>query len=885
MKHSRSVAVFLVLLAVGTQASNPLFDAFGIGKAVGDKLGGNVTHQANQALNQAVTGVVHKVNDTVAPIKAKVESVYKTVNDTLAPVQEHIEKNVLGPVRGVVKSVADGVQAKVDQATKLLPVGHVDTWKAAVVLAWLKESGLYDKLNASFPADGFKIPDIPAEIQKAQLQKLALLAQLNSTLSSAQQLKNELLLSLLKESKALDLLEKVQNKTGLPVLSLLPASGPGAGLPPLPSLPSIPTPKLPEVPSIADIKALLPNVSADDLFKALPFDKLSNLTGKATLGNDSLAALAKKLGFSGVSTPAGLADLKSCIALSLLKDLPHADIKFALLGNATKALQSAFDAAHAAVVQQVEAKLKQANDAFNGLLKHFSALKADPVKAVSSEIAQATKQAQDALDAKVKLASDALDAANKQAQQLASAKAAFIADPKAAVQGAVGNLTNQLESGVKAATDAINAAQKQAASVIDSKLAAIGLGGYATNASQLLESKLKQANDAVSNITAVAQDLKANPTKAVSDALARALMEAQSLLDSKVKQANDAISAANKTADALLGAKLAAANDVKAQAEGAIGNLTKQVEAKVKQANDAIFAAQKQAASVIDSKLAAIGLPGVAVNATQKLQAQVLAIGAAYQNLTKLASDIKADPHKAASQALAAASKQANDLLDAKVAALAEAYQAALKNAQAVVAFKLQIVGGAQTNAATLLASVTQQYEAKVKEAHAALAAARKQLNAILDAKLAHIGLGGLAANTSSLIDSKLKQATDALGALAQQAQAVKSNPVKAANDAIANATAKAQSILDLKIKQANDAIDQANKLVNQLLSAKAKAATDATSQAKSLLAPLSKQLDSKIKQANDAIASAHKTLSSLKASLLVAPSLPSFNHTLLRKP
>jgi hypothetical protein len=38
-----------------------------------------------------------------------------------------------------------------------------------------------------------------------------------------------------------------------------------------------------------------------------------------------------------------------------------------------------------------------------------------------------------------------------------------------------------------------------------------------------------------------------------------------------------------------------------------------------------------------------------------------------FQNLTKLASDIKADPHKAASQALAAASKQANDLLDAKV--------------------------------------------------------------------------------------------------------------------------------------------------------------------------------------------------------------------------
>jgi hypothetical protein len=106
--------------SAGTQASNPLFDAFGIGKAVGDKLGGNVTHQANQALNQAVTGVVHKVNDTVAPIKAKVESVYKTVNDTLAPVQEHIEKNVLGPVRGVVKSVADGVQAKVDQATKLV---------------------------------------------------------------------------------------------------------------------------------------------------------------------------------------------------------------------------------------------------------------------------------------------------------------------------------------------------------------------------------------------------------------------------------------------------------------------------------------------------------------------------------------------------------------------------------------------------------------------------------------------------------------------------------------------------------------------------------------------------------------------------------------------
>ena len=51
----------------------------------------------------------------------------------------------------------------------------------------------------------------------------------------------------------------------------------------------------------------------------------------------------------------------------------------------------------------------------------------------------------------------------------------------------------------------------------------------------------------------------------------------------------------------------------------------------MKAANDLIFAAQKQAASVIDAKLASLGLPGVAANATEALQDQVRAIGAAYQ--------------------------------------------------------------------------------------------------------------------------------------------------------------------------------------------------------------------------------------------------------------
>lgn len=100
----------------GAHASNPLHDAFGTAKAVGDQLGGNITAKANAALNQAATAAFDATNATVAPIKAKVTAIQKAVDDKLAPVAE----SVLAPVRSVVKQVSDTVQSKVDQAAKLV---------------------------------------------------------------------------------------------------------------------------------------------------------------------------------------------------------------------------------------------------------------------------------------------------------------------------------------------------------------------------------------------------------------------------------------------------------------------------------------------------------------------------------------------------------------------------------------------------------------------------------------------------------------------------------------------------------------------------------------------------------------------------------------------
>ncbi|KAI8477264.1 MAG: hypothetical protein J3K34DRAFT_398858 [Monoraphidium minutum] len=861
-----SLVVCLILLAAGARASNPLFDALGTGKAIGDQLGGNVTKQANAMLNEAATDIANQINATVAPLRAKVDGVLGAVNAALEPINNQVENLVLDPVRGAVKAVADGVQAKVEAAAKLLPTGKVDAWKSAVLLAWLKESGVYDLLNSTFPAGGFKIPDVPAEIQKAQLQKLALLAQLNSTLASAQQLRNALLLSVLKESGVAAKLSAVQNATGLPLASLLPSDGPAGGMPSfdLPDMPAAPALKLPNATAL---RASLPMVSADDLLNRL------NLTGRASMAEEQLAALAAGLGIGGVGNATGVAALKDAIVLSILKELPGGDAKAARYADASHALQVAFGSAKAAVKSSMDAKLKAANDALSALAKHVDALKANPVATVAGNVEAAVKAAQAAADAKVAAAGALLDAANAAAKQLSDAKASLIASPSDTLQALVGNATAQLEGKLKAAADAVGAAQKQAASLVDSTLSALGLGGVAANASKVTEGRLVASNHALSNITQVSETLKASSIQAANAAIASATKQAQAGLDAKIAAAAALVAAANKQAEQLTAAKLAAATGVQQAGESMLTELTKQVASKVAAADAVIAGAQRQAAAVIDAKLMGLGLPGVAANATQRLQGQVAQLGAAYQNLTGLAAIAKTNPSKAANDAIAMGQTQINAALDAKVKLLSDAYHKVLMTAQSVVAVQLQVVGGAQSQASQVLATVMQQYEAQSKAASKALAAAKAQVNAAADAKLAYVGLAGLATNTSALIDGQLQAAQDKVAALMRQASAAKAAPVKAANDALAAGTKQAQAALDSKIRAANGFIGEANKLANSLLAAKAEASSGATEGAQQLLGELSKSLEGALKQTNDAVAAGQKQVAALKAAMgLPAP-------------
>lgn len=107
-----------------------------------------------------------------------------------------------------------------------LPGAKADTWKSAVLLAWLKESGVYDQFNATtLPSTLTSASEALADIQKHQQKALSVLPQLNATLSSAQLLRSPLVLSVLQEAGVGDLMYRVQNITGLPLAGLMASNG------------------------------------------------------------------------------------------------------------------------------------------------------------------------------------------------------------------------------------------------------------------------------------------------------------------------------------------------------------------------------------------------------------------------------------------------------------------------------------------------------------------------------------------------------------------------------------------------------------------------------------------------------------------------------------
>jgi trimeric autotransporter adhesin len=343
-----------------------------------------------------------------------------------------------------------------------ISAANVTAWKAAIVSAVQSEAtSLAGKLS------NVSVPDIPAQVQKAQLKKLALLASFNSTLSSAQQLKSALLASIVQEAGVAAALGKIQNKTGLPVV---PTGAPGAGIPEIPIPSSIPSlPALPSVPSLP---------SADDLLKALPSASALNLTSKASLAAGALSSYAKSLGFN-VSSLQALSDLKTSIVLSILKELPHGDIAATVFTNTTSTITGTVGAVHSAAQKAAEAKLAAATSGLASVLKQVTAAHAEPAKTVSDALAAATKTAQDAMDAKVKYASDSLDSANKAAGQLYALKLQLISDPHGLLTSALNNATAQLTAAASTAAGAVAAAKKAVAALVDAKLQAVGLAGVA----------------------------------------------------------------------------------------------------------------------------------------------------------------------------------------------------------------------------------------------------------------------------------------------------------------------------------------------------------------------------------------------------------------------
>lgn len=324
-------------------------------------------------------------------------------------------------------------------------MSSLNNLKSALLLSWLKESGAYSLLNGTLPTNQL-LSGIQAQLTK---QKLDALAALQSTKSSAESLKNAVLLAWLKHGGVLDVLSKVQNATGLPLSKLVP-KGPDAGAP------------------AADASA---SASLESGAAAVELPKPAiRVPGLAKLNN---------------ATHAGLDHLKSALLLSWLKESGTYD-RLAAYNNATAALHASLQAASDAI------QLKAAQDALANVKSHVDAqlaaaagvvanasaqaeaLKASVARAAQGKLSDASKRAVAAVDSKLAAAKAALAAAEKEAQQLLDAKLAAAGAAAGDVNEAASGVTKAVQEKLDAANAALAQVQKAAAQLKATVVSKVG---------------------------------------------------------------------------------------------------------------------------------------------------------------------------------------------------------------------------------------------------------------------------------------------------------------------------------------------------------------------------------------------------------------------------
>jgi hypothetical protein len=367
---------------------------------------------------------------------------------------------------------------------------QIDEWASATLLAWLKESGVYDKLNQTLSAG----PTVSEELRHKQIQALSILSQLN----------------LLHPAKAADAPVKVAsidaaqlpNVTHTKMPSDLPDFGLSHVLPKL-NL-SLPHKKAGSAPSKAHPQpdGAAAALTLDQLKSAIllswlkesgTFDKLAAFNkaieevqgevaraaahvGNATGGVKAAAVGAAEAVTGKVEVAAGLAiDTASGVHQHIANNVvtPLSGMASDLAGNVSQHITNKVVAPlkdAAAPLQEIggsiqkvlEGKLKRVTDALAKSIKAVQDIKAAAFAHAQAAAADPTKAADDALSSKLKLANDALAAASAEVDALAKSKLSAADQVHSGFNAIVEQVVAQVQGKLRTANETLSAVGRQA---------------------------------------------------------------------------------------------------------------------------------------------------------------------------------------------------------------------------------------------------------------------------------------------------------------------------------------------------------------------------------------------------------------------------------------
>ena len=306
-----------------------------------------------------------------------------------------------------------------------------------------------------------------------------------------------------------------------------------------------------------------------------------------------------------------------------------------------------------------------------------------------TKIDEAVNSAKEALikekDEALAAAQTAADEALKSAQDAADAA-------KAELEGQVADLTGKLTAAEEAAKTAAETAAKEK----DEALAAAQ-----TAADEALASAQSAADEALKSAQEAADAAKAElegQVKDLTDKLAASEEAAKTAAEAAAKEKDEALAAAQTAADEALKSAQEAADAAKAELEGKVADLTKQVEdvtsAAAKSADEALKTAQEAA------EAAKTELEGKVADLTKQLEDAEANAKAAAEAAAKEKDEAVAAAVKAGEEAVEAAKAELQGQVDELTKQLEEAKAAVTEKAEEAVEEKKEEEPAAEAPAA-----------------------------------------------------------------------------------------------------------------------------------------------------------------------------------------